>query len=180
MRKIITILLAITVVTASHVFAQSTVSETNPVSIVYPKTVGYFSFILPIVTINQDKTTNDFSDFKNGFAVGFPVGIFIIYGPKFGFSYQLTPTIEAVDNSTKMSNLLFDPGPMFRFKHRFTFIPRLAFESDGRYGFTPALYKTIKRTKAGNYFIAASLPARFGNSQLPSIGGNLQFGLIFN
>ena len=71
-------------------------------------------------------------------------------------------------------------GPMLRFKHGLTLITRLAFETQGRYGFTPVLNKVYLRTKAVNYFIAASLPTRFGNNQLPSIGGSLQFGFIFN
>jgi len=62
----------------------------------------------------------------------------------------------------------------------FRSITRLAFETARRYGVTPVFNKIIKRTKAVNYFLAASLPTRFSNSELPSIGGNLQFGFIFN
>jgi hypothetical protein len=160
----------------NHSLAQST--TTMPVT--YPKTVGYFSFILPVVTINKDKTTNDFSSFKNGFAIGFPVGVNILYSSRFGFSYEITPTIQTGAGSSKTSKILFDPGPMFRFDHGFTIITRLAFETSGRYGFTPVFNKIVARTKAVNYFLAASLPCRFGNSELPSIGGGLQFGFIFN
>ena len=157
-----------------NVFAQSPDSAKT----IYPKVVGYFSFILPIVKMNKNETTNDFSDFKNGFAIGFPVGVNILYSDKFGFSYEFTPTIKTGNGSAKTSNLLFDPGPMFRFNNGFTFIARLAFETSGRYGVTPVFNQIIKRTKNINYFIAASLPLRFGNSELPSVGGNLQFGII--
>ena len=154
--------------------------QSQPGQQVYPKTVGYLSFILPMVTINKSTTTNDFSGGINKFAIGFPVGINVLYSQHFGFSYEITPTIQASPGSTKTSKILIDPGPMFRFSHGFTFIPRLAFESTGRYGFTPVFNQIYARSKFANYFVAVSLPARFGNNELPSIGANLQFGLIFN
>ena len=176
MRKIISIFFVAVLLNQGHVFCQSH----ELVQTSCPKTVGYFSFILPIVTVNKDKISDDFSSFKNGFAIGFPIGVNILYSEKFGFSYEITPTIQTGNGSSKTSKILFDPGPMFRFKHGFTIISRLAFETTGRYGVTPVFNKIIARTKAINYFLAASLPARFGNSELPSIGGNLQFGFIFN
>src|SRR5450432_3479869 len=160
----------------SDLFSQS---ETNTQHN-YPKTVGYMSIVLPLVKINKDETTNDFENFKNNFAIGFPVGVNILYNEKFGFSFELSPTIKAGNGTTRTNNLTFAPGPMFRFKHGFTFIPRLAFETSGRYGFTPVFNQIIIRIKPLNYFISLSLPARFGNNELPSIGLNLQFGVIFN
>ena len=154
--------------------------QTQPEKQVYPKTVGYLSFILPMVTINKSTTTNDFGGGINKFAIGFPVGINVLYSEHFGFSYEITPTIQASPGSTKTSKILIDPGPMFRFSHGFTTIPRLAFESTGRYGFTPVFNQIYARSKVANYFVAVSLPARFGNSELPSVGVNLQLGLIFN
>jgi hypothetical protein len=146
----------------------------------YPRTVGYLSFILPMVTVNKNTTSNDFQGGINEFAIGFPVGINVLYSQHFGFSYEITPTIQASPGSTKTSKILIDPGPMFRFSHGFTIIPRLAFETSGRYGFTPVFNEVYARTKVANYFVALSLPARFGNNELPSIGLNLQLGLIFN
>ncbi len=160
---------------ATYSFCQSQPDQT-----VYPKTVGYLSFILPMVTINKSTTTNDFGGGINKFAIGFPVGVNVLYSQHFGFSYEITPTIQASPGSTKTSKILIDPGPMFRFSHGFTFIPRLAFETTGRYGFTPVFNQIYARTKVANYFVAVSLPARFGNNELPSIGANLQLGLIFN
>jgi len=40
---------------------------------------------------------------------------------------------------------------MFRFDHGFTIITRLAFETSGRYGFTPVFNQIYARTKAVNY-----------------------------
>ncbi|HEY4322634.1 MAG TPA: hypothetical protein VGN20_01575 [Mucilaginibacter sp.] len=144
----------------------------------YPKTVGYLSFILPLVTLQGGTTTTNFSN--NTTSIGFPVGVNILYSDKFGFSYEFTPTIKASGGTSKVSNILFDPGTMFRFEHGFTIITRLAFETSGRYGFTPVFNQVYARSKFVNYFVALSLPNRFGNSAAYLIGLNLQFGFTFN
>jgi hypothetical protein len=143
----------------------------------YPKVVGYLSFIVPVVTLNKDATTYNFNGTTS---IGFPVGINVLYSDKFGFSYEFTPTIKSGGGSSKMSNLLFDPGTMFRFEHGFTIITRLAFETSGRYGFTPVFNQVYARSKYVNYFVALSTPARFGNNDVPSLGLNVQFGFTFN
>lgn len=148
----------------------------------YHKTVGYLSFIFPIVTYKGTEFT---PNFKYATTIGFPFGVSVLYSDRFGFSYEITPSIQAVHSAnksatSKTSNILFDPGPMFRFQHGFTIITRLAFETSGRYGFTPVFNKVIFHTKPLNYFMAGSLPVRFGNNDDASIGVNLQFGIIFN
>jgi hypothetical protein len=142
----------------------------------YPKVVSYLSFILPLYTFSTHTTGN----FNGTTRIGFPVGINILYSDSFGFSYELTPTITGGKGTSKMSNLQFAPGTMFRFHHGFTFISRLAFETSGRYGFTPVFNKVYLRTKFVNYFVAASTPVRFGNTDPASIGLSLQLGFIFN
>jgi hypothetical protein len=80
---------------------------------------------------------------------------------------------------TRVSNFLFHPGIMFRFKHGFTFVGRAAFETSGRLGFTPVFNKVIKKGKDTNYFIAIPLPVRFGNDKPTSVGIAFQFGIGF-
>jgi hypothetical protein len=142
----------------------------------YPKVVGYLSFIFPLVTVSTSTTHN----FNGTTSVGFPIGINVLYSDKFGFSYEITPTIKAGGGTSKTSNILFDPGTMFRFQHGFTMITRLAFETQGRYGFTPVFNQIYLRSKDVNYFVALSTPVRFGNSLAASVGLNLQIGFIFN
>jgi hypothetical protein len=175
-KKIFIFVIAILLLSSARIFAQ----EAQVLRPAYPKVVSYLSFILPMVTADKDKTTNDFSGGWSAFAIGFPVGINVLYSEHFGFSYEITPTVQAGSGTTKTSKILFDPGPMFRFSHGFTLITRLAFDTQGRYGFTPVFNEIYAHTKAVNYFVALSLPARFGNDQLPSIGLNLQLGFIFN
>jgi hypothetical protein len=163
---------------ADSLKAQQYINPTPVVKPTYPKTVGYLSFILPLVTYTDGSTTTNFSHQTS--SIGFPIGVNVLYSDKFGFSYEITPTIKASGGTSKMSNLLFDPGTMFRFEHGFTIITRLAFETQGRYGFTPVFNQIYARTKDVNYFVALSLPNRFGNSAAYSIGLNLQIGFIFN
>jgi hypothetical protein len=144
----------------------------------YPKVVGYLSFILPLETLQSRNFTPNFDHHTT--SIGFPIGVNVLYSDRFGFSYEFTPTVKASGGSSKMSNLLFDPGTMFRFDHGFTIITRAAFETSGRYGFTPVFNQIYARTKDVNYFVALSLPNRFGDSEAYSIGLNLQIGFIFN
>ncbi len=181
-RSILTVIILAVLFSPRNSFAQNMQpgpSDTVKVlqKTTYPKVVGYLSFILPIVTVSNTTTTN-FSHATG--SIGFPVGINVLYSARFGFSYEFTPTIKVSGGTSKTSNLLFDPGTMFRFDHGFTLITRLAFETQGRYGFTPVFNQVYARTKDVNYFVALSLPARFGNSAAASIGLNLQIGFTFN
>jgi hypothetical protein len=149
---------------------------------VYPQAKAYLSFIIPWITINKNTTS---TEFETATTIGFPVGIVILYSKHFGFSYEITPSIVAQksDNKTgtsKTSNLLFDPGPVFRFSHGINLVARLAFETQGRYGFTPVFNKVYLKTRAVDYWFSLSTPVRFGNNLPSSIGGNLQIGFTFN
>jgi hypothetical protein len=202
MRKaIFFICLSLSLLTTSRIYAQSASQQlayqsastqpapqsglllppTSPTP-VYPQTKAYLSFIIPWVTVQGNTAT---PEFKTATTIGFPFGILVLYSATFGFSFEITPSImyehqTAKSPASKTSNVLFDPGPMFRFQHGWTFIPRLAFETGGRYGVTPVLNKIVARTKAINYFVAVSTPMRAGNSEPTSIGANLQIGFIFN
>jgi hypothetical protein len=159
--------------------AQSQAVATLPT---YPQVKGYLSFIIPMVTINKDETI---TEFQKATTIGFPFGINIYYSEKFAFSFEITPSVQWSQpadspSTSKTSNLLFAPGPMFRFKHSFNIIARLAFETQGRYGFTPVFNKVYLHTKDVNYFVSLSVPARFGNNKPPSVGLSLQIGFTFN
>lgn len=137
---------------------------------------------MPLVTINKNTTV---TEFEYATTVGFPVGINILYSKTFGFSYEITPVVvwqqsDDKPGTSKLANLVFNPGPIFRFDHGFNIIARLAFETQGRYGFTPVFNKVYLKTRDVNYWFSVSLPARFGNSQPASIGVNLQIGFTFN
>ena len=149
--------------------------QSAPVT-VYPRTTGYISFVHPLITIDKDEAIYNFS---GSYTIGFPCGINILKSDVAGFSFELTPFIKASGGTSKVSNVLFHPGVMFRYPHGFTFIARLAFETAGRYGVTAVFNKVIIRTKMNNYFIAVPLPVRFGNSKPASIGVAVQAGVSF-
>lgn len=144
--------------------------------VVYPKIVGYVSVLHPIVVIDENAST---FNFKYSYTVAFPVGINLLKSDRIGFSFEIAPIIKADKHSHKVSNFLFHPGILFRFKHGFTFITRAAFETSGRYGVTPVFSKVIAKGKSVNYFVATPLPVRFGNEKPPSVGANFQVGITF-
>ena len=163
-------------------FAQPGADHSQSAAPAYPYVKGYLSFIIPWVTINKNTTT---TEFQNNTTIGFPVGLNIYYSKRFGFSYEITPSVmwnqpAGKTGASKTSNLLFDPGPVFRFPHHFNIIPRLAFETQGRYGFTPVFNKVYCETRAVDYWFSVSFPARFGNNAPASVGANLQIGFTFN
>jgi hypothetical protein len=159
--------------------AQARLSDTTKTAVktTYPKVYGYMSFILPLETYSSSHFTPDFNGTTK---IGFPIGVNVLYSDKFGFSYEITPTIKEAKKINGVSSILFDPGTMFRFEHGFTIITRLAFQTDGKYGFTPVFNQVYARTKYVNYFVAGSVPVRFGGGEASSIGLSLQIGFIFN
>jgi len=93
-------------------------------SLTYPYTKGYMSFIIPWVTFQGSSVT---PEFKAATTIGFPFGVLVYYSATFGFSFEITPSImwehqTGKSPASKTSNVLFDPGPMIRFKHGWTFI----------------------------------------------------------
>jgi hypothetical protein len=67
----------------------------------------------------------------------------IIKSDSFGISFEVAPAIRTEKNISKVSTVLFHPRAMFRFKHGFTFIGRMAFEISGRFGVTPVFVQVI-------------------------------------
>nr|WP_294781300.1 hypothetical protein [uncultured Flavobacterium sp.] len=143
---------------------------------VYPKITGYFGIMHPIVSINKDETTLNFRDY---YAVGFPTGINIWKNEKIGFSFEMVPNIKDDNGTSKVTNLLFHPGVLVALGKGYTFAGRAAFESGGRYGFTPVINKTIIKNASCSYYAAIPLPVRFGNDHPATFTVGFQFGIAF-
>ncbi len=176
-KSIVSLAIILSILSVHHAAAQTAGDSTH-----YHVVKSYLSFIIPWVTINKNTTT---TEFQAATTIGFPVGINIYYSKHFGFSYEITPSVTwkqptGKQGTSSTSNLLFDPGPVFRFNHGFNIIPRLAFETQGRYGFTPVFNKVYLRTPDVDYWFSVSFPARFGNNAPASVGANLQIGFTFN
>jgi hypothetical protein len=157
-------------------FAGFTSSHAQEVVPSYPKMAGYFSAVHVIVTASKDETVTNFSP---AYTVGFPTGVNILKNDHIGFSFELTPFVKVENNSSKMSNLLFHPGIIFRRKNGFAITERMAFETSGRFGTTTVFTKIIKHHNGFNSFVAAPFPLRFGNDKSMSIGVAIQIGISF-
>lgn len=142
----------------------------------YPKVIGYIAIIHPIITFDKKGHTTNFSD---SYTVGLPAGIHIYKSDRFGYSLEVVPFIKSADGTSKVYNVLFHPGLVFRFPKSWTLYTRMAFETAGRYGFTPSISKVVYKTKNNNFFVTVPAPLRFGNDKPVSIGLGLQIGLTF-
>ncbi|PWK78033.1 hypothetical protein LX99_01873 [Mucilaginibacter oryzae] len=143
----------------------------------YPRIVGYFSFTDPIGTWTKDGFKSNFD--RNVYTIAFPFGMNIIKSDHFGVSFEISPSIRTEKHIAKVNTVVFHPGAMFRFKHGFTFISRVAFETNGRFGVTPVFNQVVVRGKNVNFFASVPVPVRFGNDQPTSIGTGLQLGVSF-
>ncbi|KAF2518048.1 hypothetical protein [Flavobacterium foetidum] len=159
-----------------YLFLLLTLSANINSQTVYPKITGYFGIMHPITTISNEQTNVNFRDY---YAVGFPTGINIWKNQKIGFSFEVVPNIRVQGGSDKVSNLLFHPGVLVALGNGYTFAGRAAFESGGRYGFTPVINKTIIKSENCSYFAALPLPIRFGNDHPATFTVGFQFGIAF-
>lgn len=154
-----------------NIFAQQEQSVSN-----YPRITGFFAVLVPIGTFNEKGFT---ANFTNSSVVAFPFGFNFLKSDHLGFSMEMVPFMLSQNGSTKMNFMLFHPGVMFRFPHGFTFTPRLAFQTDGRYGVTPVFGKVLMVRKDYQFYLSLSEPARFGNNLPGSFTTGLQFGISF-
>jgi len=162
--------------TIAATLVSATASGQNQTAATYPKIAGYVGILHPIVTFSSAGTDTNFG---SHYVMGMPVGINIWKSQKIGFSAEFVPAIRAENGSSKMSNFTFHPGVLVALGKGFTFAGRLAFETSGRYGFTPVLNKTVIKGKNCNYFAAVPLPFRFGNDKPASFTIGFQFGIAF-
>ena len=156
----------------------------NPVQV-----KAYVSTVHPLVTLDRTGATYNF---KSSYTIGFPVGINLYHRDTslVGLSFEFIPFIKVEKGSDKMSNLLFHPGVVFRIRPRkvkeqvrFSIIGRGAFETSGRYGFTPNFSLFFQRKAADKkkpkFFVAVPVPVRFGAGKPASVNLSFQFGIVF-
>jgi hypothetical protein len=153
-----------------------TYAQTSPQPVIYPKVTGYVGIMHPLFTFNKSGTQKNFD---GAYVGGLPTGINIWKSPKIGFSMEFVPFVRAADGNSKVNNFLFHPGALFGLGHGFVLATRAAFETSGRYGFTPVLNKTVIKNSNCSYYVALPVPVRFGNNQPSSVTIGFQFGIAF-
>lgn len=142
----------------------------------YPKVTGFVAIVHSIGSFSKGSFHGNFSDVHT---VGFPFGVNILKSESFGVSFEFVPFIRTENHVAKVNSVLFHPGAMFRFKHGFNLIGRLAFETNGRFGITPVVNQVIKKGKDASVFMSMPFPVRFGNGLPTSVGAALQVGVTF-
>ncbi|QDK80560.1 hypothetical protein EXU85_18900 [Spirosoma sp. KCTC 42546] len=157
-------------------FISLNVNAQTPPPPVYPRMVGYLGVLHPIVTFDGNGSETNFNQY---YVVGFPIGLNLWKTKQLGFSVEVVPLIRAENGTSRVANVLFHPGVLVNLGHDFTLASRLAFETSGRYGFTPVLNKLVKKGPTTSYFVAVPLPVRFGNDRPTSMTVGLQFGIVF-
>jgi len=162
-------------ITALVSYAQSDSSKTaSPHR--FPEIKGYVGLVHPLYTFNREGNQPNFRDY---YIVGNPWGINIWKSKSFGLTFEFTPFIRSDAQNTRVSNVLFHPGVMYKLGREFTLIGRLAYETSGRFGFTPILSKVLVRGPQSTFFVALLTPVRFGNNHSPSFTPSFQFGIGF-
>jgi len=151
--------------------AQTVGTESNA-----PKIKSYFSIVHPVASFTKDGSHFNFDD---SYRVGFPVGINFLQSDKIAYSIEFVPTISVNDSSSNVTGLLFHPGVIYRNIGGFNFLTRLAFNTNGRYGFTAVINRPIIKKEKVTYFLAMPIPFRFGNDLPTSVTFGFQFGIIF-
>jgi hypothetical protein len=157
-------------------FKNSFAQQDNPAPTTYPKVAGFFAVLVPVGTFSNNGFTANFS---KSTAFGLPFGLNLLKSDHLGFSLEMVPFMLSQNGSTKMNYMLFHPGVMFRLHNGFTITPRLAFQTDGRYGVTPVFSKIIMSKKDYNIYVSLSEPARFGNNLPGSYTTAMQLGISF-
>jgi len=164
------------IVVAIGILCIATLCKGQSPAAVFPKIGGYVGIVHPLVTYSKDEPVYNFENYYIG---GFVTGINIWKSGQVGFSAEFVPHIRAEKGTSKMSNFLFHPGVLVALGKGWTFAGRAAFETSGRYGFTPVLNKIVKKNKNSGYFVAVPFPCRFGNDHPASFTIGFQFGITF-
>jgi len=143
---------------------------------IYPKVVPFAAIVHPIATYTDAEPSYNFKDY---YQIGFPTGVNIWKNAKIGYSLQFIPFIRSEKGVSKMTNFLFHPGVLVALGNGYTFAGRLAFESTGRFGFTPVFSKVVVKGKFSNFYIATPLPVRLGNDKAISFSPSIETGFTF-
>lgn len=151
-------------------------AQQTPTAPAYPLIVGFFAVFVPIGTISNNGYTGNFTKSST---IGIPFGLNILKSDHLGYSLEFVSLMNSQNGTTKVNFVLFHPGVMIRFPNGFTIIPRLAFETDGRYGFTPVFSKIILREKDYQFYVSLSEPMRYGNNLPSTYTTALQLGINF-
>ncbi|MCF1749795.1 hypothetical protein [Mariniradius sediminis] len=160
---------------AAAVHESAAQDKPNPTEVA--RVTGYFSYLMPLVKFQDGESTSNFSD---GFAMGFPAGfILATKSGRYGYIFELVPIIAFANGTSRMDNLVFNPGIQFHIPGGWNFNALASFETSGRYGVTPVISKTLRVGEYTSWFMTVPVPVRFGANRPTSLEFALQLGFAF-
>jgi hypothetical protein len=172
MKRILFVTLFVCALAIQHANAQD---KPNPTEVA--RVTGYFSYLMPLAKFQGGEST---SNFRDGFAMGFPAGfILATKSGRYGYIFELVPIIAFADGTSRMDNLVFNPGIQFHIPGGWNFNALASFETSGRYGLTPVISKTLRVGEYTSWFMTVPVPVRFGADRPTSLEFALQLGFAF-
>lgn len=135
----------------------------------YPSVSGYIGTAVPVLSLNENGSS---FNFNSSTSLVFPVGINLNKSSRFSYSVELDPVITFSKDSSSVSNLALLPGVLLHQKN-VTYGIRAAFETNGRYGLSFSLLKTIAETEQMNLVLGLPIDIRTGNGAVNSLGTGL-------
>ncbi len=139
------------------------------------KVSSYIGIVHPIYTIQKGKFTTNFKDY---YQVGLTTAIIIKKSRNYAYNLEFVGFIRRENGISRMNNLMIHPGVSFYFKNDWALTPRMGFETNGRFGPTLVVSKTMFKPDGHpvNFNLVNLL--RFGNDTGPAFTNaiNLTFG----
>lgn len=135
----------------------------------YPFVSGFIGAAAPLTSYTKGVFS---SNFNPSTTLAFPVGLNLNKSAKFSYSIELDPVITFSGDSSSVSNLVVLPGVLLH-QPKVSYGVRAAFETNGRYGMSFSLLKSI--LEKDHYSIVLGLPIdlRTGNNSPNSLGAAL-------
>lgn len=130
---------------------------------------GYIGTALPAASFVDGEFT---SNFNSSTSIVFPIGLNLKKSDKFSFSFELDPLLSLTRDSSLISNLAILPGVLLHQKN-VTYGIRAGFETNGRYGLSFSLLKSLIKRENFNIILGIPLDLRTGNKAPHSIDTGL-------
>ena len=139
------------------------------------KVSSYIGIVHPIYTVQKGKFTTNFKDY---YQVGMTTAVIVKKADNYAYNFEVVGFIRHESGITRMNNFMLHPGVSFYLKKNWALTPRMGFETNGRFGPTLVVSKTMAKLDGHplNFNLVNLL--RFGNDTGASFTNaiNLTFG----
>jgi hypothetical protein len=150
-----------------------TIAQTAPPA---TRVGSYVGIVHPIYTVQKGKIS---TNFKNYYQVGMTTGVVIRKSDKYAYNLELVGFVRHENGITKSNNFLFHPGVTLFGKKGFSVTPRMGYESNGRFGPSVIVGKTVAKFGQHSFNVIVPTLIRFGNDAGASFTQALHFSVGF-